>query len=70
MKTRIVIELPDHAAEAVVELSKKIDLGTLLRDALGEFASKRTSSVQKSGVKALRAAWREYQWLLKHARAR
>ncbi len=42
MKTRIVIELPDHVADAVVELSKTIDLGTLLRDALGEFASRRT----------------------------
>jgi hypothetical protein len=43
MKTSIVIDLPDHVAEAVVELSKTIDLGTLLRDALGEFASRRTS---------------------------
>ena len=41
MKTQIVIELPDHVADAVVELSKTIDLGTLLRDALGEFASRR-----------------------------
>ena len=40
-KTQIVIELPDHVADAVVELSKTIDLGTLLRDALGEFASRR-----------------------------
>ena len=40
-KTQIVIELPDHVADAVVELSKTIDLGTLLREALGEFASRR-----------------------------
>ena len=40
MKTRIIIELPDHVADAVVELSKTIDIGTLLRDALGEFASR------------------------------
>jgi len=41
MKTSIVIDLPEHVADAVVELSKTIDLGTLLRDALGEFASRR-----------------------------
>ena len=44
MKTSIVIDLPEHVAEAVVELSKTIDLGTLLRDALGEFASRRQLS--------------------------
>jgi hypothetical protein len=43
-KTSIVIDLPEHVADAVVELSKTIDLGTLLRDALGEFASRRKSS--------------------------
>jgi hypothetical protein len=42
MKTSIVIDLPDHIADAVVELSKTIDLSTLLRAALGEFASRRT----------------------------
>ena len=46
MKTQIVIELPDHVADAVVELSKTIDLGTLLRDALGEFASRRTPAAK------------------------
>ena len=46
MKTRIIIELPDHVADAVVELSKTIDLGTLLRDALGEFASRRTPAAK------------------------
>lgn len=45
-KTQIVIELPDHVADAVVELSKTIDLGTLLRDALGEFASRRTPATK------------------------
>ena len=45
-KTQIVIELPDHVADAVVELSKTIDLGTLLRDALGEFASRRTPAAK------------------------
>ena len=42
LKTSIVIDLPEHVADAVVELSKTVDLGTLLRDALGEFASRRT----------------------------
>ena len=45
-KTQIVIELPDYVADAVVELSKTIDLGTLLRDALGEFASRRTPAAK------------------------
>jgi hypothetical protein len=41
-KTTIVIDLPGHVADVVAELSKTIDLSTLLRDALGEFASRRT----------------------------
>ena len=45
-KTQIVIELPDHVADVVVELLKTIDLGTLLRDALSEFVSRRVPVVE------------------------
>ena len=57
MKTQIVIELPDHVADAVVELSKTIDIGTLLRDALGEFAS-RSGLLEVALGGAAASAWK------------
>jgi hypothetical protein len=46
MKTTITLEFQDGDAQAVEELTRGVDLGTLLRDAFGEFQDTRQPATE------------------------